>query len=302
MKKLTIDVKTLGIWLGLMSSCIFGTYTITNQINTSKEETLGIRIDEKDNELRKIKKNIDSITLDLFNKSILQKKLISVDMSVLGGPGSEKYLCSNSWYEWKKETYHDSEKALLYMDLIIRLNPESPEAYKERGTIYKSLRLPKRAIADFNKALQLNHKYAEAYYYRGKTIGKYEDALKDFAKAIEYSPYYADVYFSMGHLYCRLDKCDKAIEAFSKAIEINPYYPLAYYNRGVVYFELGKFELAINDFSNAIDIDPTHGFSFSFRASCYLNLGEITKACQDMKKSKQYGGLLKGDIKECSDL
>jgi tetratricopeptide (TPR) repeat protein len=43
-----------------------------------------------------------------------------------------------------------------------------------------------KAIADFTKAIEINPKYAQAYYHRGLThvqLGNEEEAMADFQKA-----------------------------------------------------------------------------------------------------------------------
>ena len=54
------------------------------------------------------------------------------------------------------------------------------------------------AIANFNKAIELNPKHALAYFYRGRCkseIKDYKSAIEDFDKAIELEPGYAMAYF-----------------------------------------------------------------------------------------------------------
>ncbi len=50
------------------------------------------------------------------------------------------------------------------------------EAYNNRGVAYKSLGNYTQAIADFNKAIEINPRLGEAYNNRGvayKNLGKY---------------------------------------------------------------------------------------------------------------------------------
>ena len=52
-------------------------------------------------------------------------------------------------------------------------------------------------MADCNRAIELNPKYAVAYNYRGlvkQDKGDFEGALADYARAIEINPKYAEAY------------------------------------------------------------------------------------------------------------
>jgi len=111
-----------------------------------------------------------------------------------------------------------------------------------------------RAIADCNKAIEINPNDAVAYYNRGSVYpdkGNYNQAIADFNKAIEINPDYAKAYANQGIAYARNGNYDKAIANFIKAIEINPNDASGYYNRGVAYFGKDDFDKAWEDVHKA---------------------------------------------------
>ena len=65
-----------------------------------------------------------------------------------------------------------------------------------------------------------------------KNLGKYEEAIKDYDKAIELDPDYSDAYNNRGLAKYYLDKYGEAIKDFNKVIELTPNYTNAYYDRG----------------------------------------------------------------------
>ena len=109
-------------------------------------------------------------------------------------------------------------------------------------------------IAQYNKALELNPRFAIAYRTRGFAYcgkGKYDRAVSDFNKAIELNPMYADAYLCRGFACCGKGQYDQAISDYSKAIELNPMDALAYKNRAVVYYYKGKYAKAWEDIYKA---------------------------------------------------
>lgn len=63
--------------------------------------------------------------------------------------------------------------------------------YKDLGGVYVTKGQYDQAILNFNKALEMNPKYAEAYCNRGGAYlgkGRYDMAILDFNKAIEINP------------------------------------------------------------------------------------------------------------------
>ncbi len=102
---------------------------------------------------------------------------------------------------------------------------EKPEVYVERGRIFDSMQELDNAIANYNFAIYLNPRLADAYYYRGADWlkqGKVDAAFDDFNKVLE-------------------------LQEKVKAPKFN-----AYYMRGLCYVEMGKFDLATQDFEAAL--------------------------------------------------
>ena len=69
--------------------------------------------------------------------------------------------------------------------LLWELKPDN-ETYTSRGSVKFTLGYPKEAIKDFDRAIELNPKSANAYHNRGAAklaLGRREEAEKDFDKA-----------------------------------------------------------------------------------------------------------------------
>ena len=96
-------------------------------------------------------------------------------------------------------------------------------------------------MAYVNQIIEKYKDSADGYYYRGEFYIKFEKfyaAIKDFEKALEIDPNYKEAYRGKGVCYSRLGDNDLAIKNYKKALEIDPKYEVAYYNLGVSYSNL----------------------------------------------------------------
>ncbi|WP_374881381.1 tetratricopeptide repeat protein [Microseira sp. BLCC-F43] len=124
---------------------------------------------------------------------------------------------------------------LVLIALLWIFRERKSELYR-RGSQLISNRKYLEAIAAFDKAIQSEANYAEAWYLRGYAFlqsGKYQPALSSYDKAIEIKPDYPEAWQDKGAVLRSLHRHEEAIACYEKAIELQPYFPLAWHNRGV---------------------------------------------------------------------
>src|SRR5262249_48969062 len=100
--------------------------------------------------------------------------------------------------------------------------PTNAQAYLDRGAAYARKDDNDRAIADFNRAIQLDPKNAQAYIQRGGTYsvkGDEDRAIADYNQAIKLDPQNARAYVALGTSYGSRGDTDRAIAAFNKAMQ-----------------------------------------------------------------------------------
>jgi lipoprotein NlpI len=107
------------------------------------------------------------------------------------------------------------------------LKPEQlAQLFYERAVMHDSLGLDGLAQYDFNSALKLNPKMAEAHNY----IGILYTQQKDFIQAYE---------------------------SFDATLDINPEYDYAFLNRGIALYYGGRVKLALNDLNTFYNLDKS---------------------------------------------
>ncbi|RTL66630.1 MAG: tetratricopeptide repeat protein, partial [Hyphomicrobiales bacterium] len=172
------------------------------------------------------------------------------------------------------------------------------EVYNMRGLKYLAKDDKDRAIADFSKAIELNGKYAPAFYNRARSSSRPEDQERvkaDMQKAVELDPELgkqgcsdlsgalalqacdlaiakfpkdATLYNDRGAEYMDQNDMERALADLSKAIELDRKYARAYKNRADIYRDRGDYEDAVADYSNAIQNDAKYAGAYNGR--CWL--------------------------------
>ena len=116
---------------------------------------------------------------------------------------------------------------LLFSTLLITLvschDPAKSRIYMDEGfklmMVYGQY---EKAEAALDKAIKYDKNNFEAYYYRGcakVNATKYKEAIADFEKAVELNPGYADAYFNLGNTYFFMHDEDKACEYYKLAAQ-----------------------------------------------------------------------------------
>lgn len=129
-------------------------------------------------------------------------------------------LLANCWAD-----KNDPDKALAFYDKAIELNPQNYVAYYHRGLLLVEID-PKAAIADFNFCEQSNHDYIKQIRHEPRArcygiIGELEKSIAGFTEAIKYDPI-SEIYFNRGLSYERLGQLEEAIADYKTSLELDP--------------------------------------------------------------------------------
>ena len=139
------------------------------------------------------------------------------------------------------------------------LEAETARGYTNRGVnrYYKSDL--DGALADFNKAIELDPSFSMAWVRRGNTRStkaEYEEGIADYNRAIEIDPNNFNAYLNRGNARVALKNHPGAIADYSRAIELAPRFAMAWRRRGDARMSMGDLNSALADYQRAIELNP----------------------------------------------
>jgi len=123
---------------------------------------------------------------------------------------------------------------------------------------------------------------AEGYYLLGlshKSVDN-EEALKCFEKAVQLNSNYHDAYFDMGYVLNDLNRCEEAIKCYETSIKIDPNRANQYNNLGFVLQRVEKYEDSIYNYKKSIQMNPSN-------SNAYLNMGDVLSRLNRKEEAKE---------------
>ena len=160
------------------------------------------------------------------------------------------------------------------------------------------------ALSSYNKAIEKNLNYGDAYHDRGickDFLKDYSGAILDFNKAIILDPNDAMSYYNRARSKYSLQDYSGVIEDNIMALELlkknknlpayapNNIKQLIYLNNGLSRNGLMEFELAINEFTEAIKLDSDFADAYQNRAVSKMCLKNFNDALKDAEKALELG-------------
>jgi tetratricopeptide (TPR) repeat protein len=206
---------------------------------------------------------------------------------------AEKQLTDKEYFQKGSSLFQQSNftDAIIQFDKAINLNPNYTEAYGDRGASKANLGQYEGAISDYQKAEEMGLNTSILYsnlgfaYYQ---IKQPEKALTHLEKALELDSKNGFAYRIRGEI--KYDKNDKkgAEKDFTLAISINPN-ASNYFSRGLAFYYLNDYKKAISDMDRAIQLDPNVSQYYYDRGDAKELINDFDGACRDWKIAKEKG-------------
>ena len=187
----------------------------------------------------------------------------------------------NILVNFKNKNY---KEALLELNKILIIDPNSVEKLNLRGVILQVLKKPEEARKDWIKSLSINNKYFDAYFNLGNSYmdeKNYNQAEIYYNQAAICQPQNFKIYYQLGFLCLKKNELQKSCDFFNKSIKYNSNFAPTYYNLGIALSNLNKRNETINCLIKAIEINPKY-------IDAFFLLGVTFREIKKFSLSKKY--------------
>ncbi len=141
---------------------------------------------------------------------------------------------------------------------LLKVNPNDPNLYLQRGKVYLDLKDFEAAIADGNRALGLDSSkdtyylfLTDAYFYSGKT----RQAKEILERCVQKVPASVDGFLKLGELFFYVKKYQESINNINSALKLDETNAKGYFLKGLCYKESGDTAKAISSLQTACEQD-----------------------------------------------
>jgi tetratricopeptide (TPR) repeat protein len=137
------------------------------------------------------------------------------------------------------------------------------------------------AAAGFQRAIQLDPKYATAYQRYSLysiAMGRFDDSLEQIKKARDLDPLSISINSSLGWRLYLARQYDRSIAQLKDTLEMDPDYEWAHLILGQAYEQEGAFDLALPELHKAVELSHNSPLMLSALAHAYAKSGNSAEA------------------------
>lgn len=186
-------------------------------------------------------------------------------------------------------------EAIGFLTRELATHPQNAKAWYYRGVCHASTGANELALADLERALELEPGDANALLRRSEVnmaLEAYDAAATDLATVLRMhaaGPIAEHALMSAGELHMRKSEHLQAIAVYDRFVAIAPNDARSWFNRGIAHAQAEHHSAAISDLGRAIDLDGWLHRAYASRAIELIHVDRRSEGCRDLAKAKELG-------------
>ncbi len=181
----------------------------------------------------------------------------------------------------------DYEGAGESLESLLTISPRYTRGYLMRGEVALRQQDTIRALADFDRAIEMDRYDADGWASRAMVSlsqKKYSEAEADLDQAIRLSARNAGNYINRALARFHQNNLRGAMSDYDLALDIDPYNYIGHYNRGLLRAEVGDDNRAIEDFDFVLEVEPDNMLATFNRGILRAQTGDYQGAISDYSR------------------
>ena len=219
-----------------------------------------------------IRKEIVEFSQIFNNQALIEKSIKESEAELQYGRAAQGFRQGNMKEAVEAFAAAVSKRNELDNPMVQRLLRLKLQALNSQKAQIKALRQELHSLRETQK------EYAHEYYLMGnECITKAHDAnaaIRCFDKALNLNPNYVEAWVRKGVTLLDIGEDYDAQVCLNKAVKLSPKSFKARYNRGKCLLKLKYYDEAILDFQQAVSIKPKHAASHEYLAEGFRAIGE----------------------------
>ena len=184
------------------------------------------------------------------------------------------------------------DRAIEIFRQILKLNPNSANAYENVGTSFNNMGRSADALENLQAAARLEPNNWLYHLNLAVTLGnlrKGDEALAEANTAKQLNPDDDRIYTTIGNIQHNVyGRFNEALTAYYEARRLNPNAPWIYHNIGLMLIKLERFSDAIEPFQIAWKLEPNNRDAIFYLGDAYSNTGRYKEAIESYTKFLEF--------------
>lgn len=184
----------------------------------------------------------------------------------------------------------DYIRALPYFEKAVESDPNYAEAWYQAGYCYGTIGRHAEALKASRQAARLRPEWAATYINIGASsyaLGQYKDAAEAYKQAIKLDDDNADVQYALGLTFNKLNRGDEEILAYKRAVAIKPDHANAIEKLGLAYFKAKRYGESVNAFDQLKTYKPD-AKTYNYLGESYFELGKTEDSLDAFNNAVAY--------------
>ena len=210
---------------------------------------------------------------------------------------ANRYKAQNNMAEYQRlKIESDKYVTLALKDYgeVIKLAPNKPNAYNSRARLYFNFSEPdslRKALHNYNKAIELNPNDVEYQVNRGATfakLGDFNNAIKSLNHAQTIDPQFVNIYLNRSVIYSMQGQHPLALQDIDQYLKFRPNRPDMWYEKANIHNLLNQQNQGLTALNKALSMQQK-GIYYFERAKSYHGLRQYDNARNDLQSAKRLG-------------